>query len=281
MDHSEFIRGIVDKLKPVQGIKAIVLGGSWAAGTQGPGSDIDLGLYYSAGHPLDTQQVNSIASELNDLPDPVVTDLGGWGLWVNGGAWLTISGQRVDFLYRNIDFVSSIIDDCNRGKIQSDYWQQPAYGFHSYMYCAETNICKILYDPGGIIQALKAKVVQYPQPLKDKIIKHFTWLAQFTLDVAKKSVRQGGVYFVAGSLTRIISCLVQVLYALNETYFISDKRMYRDVEQFALKPQNFAKRVNRILGDAGREREELEESLRMAEELLSEMVTLCSAISSQ
>ena len=267
-----FLATIIDKLKAVDGLQAIVLGGSWASGTRHADSDIDLGLYYNADYPLDIQQVRNIANELNDLPEPVVTDLGGWGRWVNGGAWLTIQGQRVDFLYRNIDFVSAIIDDCNKGEIQSDYWQQPAYGFHSYIYCAETNICKILYDPGGLIEALKAKVAQYPQPLKKKIIKDFTWSAQFTLDVAKKSARQGDVYFVAGSLTRAVSCLVQVLYALNETYFISDKRMYRDVEQFPLKPQNFAERVNRILGAPGRVREELEESLKAVEVLLGEVI---------
>ena len=272
MHHSELIESIVDKLKAVDGLQSIVLGGSWASGTQHADSDIDLGLYYNADYPLDIQQVRNIATELNDLPEPVVTDLGDWGRWVNGGAWLIIQGQRVDFLYRNIDFVSAIVDDCNKGEIQSDYWQQPAYGFHSYIYCAETNICKTLYDPGGIIEALKAKVAQYPQPLKEKIIKDFTWSAQFTLEVARKSARQGDVYFVAGCLTRAVSCLVQVLYALNETYFISDKRMYRDVEQFALKPQNIAERVDRILGDAGREREELEESLKAAEALLGEIV---------
>jgi hypothetical protein len=274
MYHRELIEGIVDRLKTVDGLRAVVLGGSLASGAQHAGSDIDLGIYYNADRLLNTQQVKSIAGELNDLPDPVVTDLGGWGRWVNGGAWLTIQGQRVDFLYRSIDFVSAIIDDCNRGEIQSDYWQQPPYGFHSYMYCAETSICKALYDPGGIIQELKRKVAQYPQLLKEKIIKDFTWSAQFTLDVAKKSTRQEDVYFVAGCLARAVSCLVQVLYALNETYFISDKRMYRDVEQFALKPQNFVERVNRILGYAGREREELEKSLKAAEALLGEMIVL-------
>jgi predicted nucleotidyltransferase len=274
MRHGKLIESIIDNIKTVDGLQAIVLGGSWASGRQHTDSDIDLGLYYNAGYPLDIHQVRNIANELNDLPSPVVTDLGGWGRWVNGGAWLTIQGQRVDYLYRDIDFVSSVIDACNKGEIQSDYWQQPAYGFHSYMYCAETNICKIFYDPGGIIVALKTKVVQYPLPLKEKIIKNFTWSAQFTLEVAKKSARQGDVYFVAGSLTRAVSCLVQVLYALNETYFISDKRMYRDVEQFAVKPQNFAERMNRILGAPGRVREELEESLKATEALLSDTIAL-------
>jgi predicted nucleotidyltransferase len=269
---SELVQHIVDKLTTVQGLQAIVLGGSWASGAQRPDSDIDLGLYYAANQPLDTQHIRHIANELNDLPNPVVTNLGGWGHWVNGGAWLTIQGQHVDFLYRDIDFVSTILDNCNKGEIQSDYWQQPPYGFHSYIYCAETNMCNILYDPNQIIPTLKAKVALYPQPLKHTIINSFAWSAQFTLQVAQKSTE---VYFVAGCLARAITCLVQVLYALNETYFISDKRMYKDVEKFNIKPKDFTTRVDRILSAIGHNGEELVESLHSAETILNEIVALC------
>src|SRR5690242_15615451 len=154
MHHSEFVQTIVDKLIDVAGVKAVVLGGSWASGTQRPDSDIDLGIYYSEDSPLDILRIREIAFELNDFANPVVTGLGGWGKWVNGGAWLTIKGQRVDFLYRNIEFVSSIIDDCRRGETQFDALQQPPYGFHSYIYCAEVQICKVLYDPTGAMQEL-------------------------------------------------------------------------------------------------------------------------------
>src|SRR5689334_5784584 len=110
MELNAFLQEIVNKLMEVDGLQAIVLGGSWASGTQRPDSDIDFGLYYSEDVPLDTNHLRKISNELNDFPDPEVTELGGWGTWVNGGAWLTIQGQRVDFLYRNIDFVSAIID---------------------------------------------------------------------------------------------------------------------------------------------------------------------------
>ena len=116
IDLNAFLQDIIDTLIEVDGLQAIVLGGSWASNTQRPDSDIDLGLYYSGGIPLDINHVRKIAHELNDFPNPEVIELGGWGTWVNGGAWLTIKGQRVDFLYRNIDFVSTIIDECNRGE---------------------------------------------------------------------------------------------------------------------------------------------------------------------
>jgi predicted nucleotidyltransferase len=125
VDLNAFLQDIVDRLIEVEGLQAIVLGGSWASGTQRPDSDIDLGLYYYEDTPLDIQRLRRIAYELNDFSNPEVTELGGWGTWVNGGAWLTIKGQRVDFLYRNIDFVSSIIDECNRGESRFDYLQNP------------------------------------------------------------------------------------------------------------------------------------------------------------
>src|SRR5947207_10839459 len=129
MDLDAFLQDIVDKLIQVDGLQALVLGGSCASDTQRPDSDIDLGLYYSEGTPLDIHHIRTITYELNDFSNPEVTELGGWGKWVNGGAWLTIKGQRVDFLFRNIDFVSTIIDECNRGETRFDYLQQPPFGY--------------------------------------------------------------------------------------------------------------------------------------------------------
>jgi hypothetical protein len=271
MHHDKFVQDIVDKLKKVEGLQAVVLGGSRASDTERQDSDIDLGLYYSEVAPLDVDHVRKIAVELNDIPNPVVTVLGEWGKWVNGGAWLTIQGQRIDFLYKNIDFVSSIIDDCNRGETQFDSLQQPPYGFYSYIYCAETQICKILYDPEGAIPKLKSKVTEYSQALGYKIINSFLWDAEFSLYVAKKSARRGEVYSVAGCLSRIISNLVQVLYALNETYFINDKRVYMDLERFSIKPQNFAERIDCILGDIGHDYNKLTETLLTTQILLIEV----------
>jgi predicted nucleotidyltransferase len=275
MHLNTFLQNIVDNLKEVEGLQAIVLGGSRASDIQRPDSDIDLGLYYNEDSPLDINHIRKIAVELNDTPDPVVTELGGWGKWVNGGAWLTIQEQQVDFLYRNIDFVSIILDDCNRGETQSDYLQQPPYGFYSYIYCAETQICKILYDPTWAIQKLKSKVTDYSQALRYKIINGFLWDAEFSLYVAKKSAERGEVYSVAGCLTRIVSNMVQVLYALNETYFISDKRVYKDVERFSIKPQNFTERIDHILGDIGFDSKKLEESISMTVILLHEVIEFC------
>ena len=77
MQHEFLLQQLVDQLKPVHGLRAIVLGGSYASGSQRPDSDIDIGLYYDEQRPLNTVHVRSIASILNDTPTPTVTELGG------------------------------------------------------------------------------------------------------------------------------------------------------------------------------------------------------------
>lgn len=267
---------LVDHLKPVPGLQAIVLGGSYASGTQRPDSDIDIGLYYQKGQPLDIDQIRAIASRLNDTPQPTVTGLGGWGTWVNGGAWLTIAGQRVDWLYREIDFVSATIDECNAGHIRSDYWQQPAYGFQSFMYCAEIALCRPLHDPDQVIERLKAKVAHYSPELKLAILKTFLWSARFTLDNTAGPASRGDSYIVTGCLARAIHCLVQVLYALNETYYLSEKRLAADLGSFRFQPDHFLERISAILGTPGAFSAPLQESLAQTEALYHEIALLVS-----
>jgi hypothetical protein len=274
MQHELLLQRIVQQIEQVRGLRAIVLGGSYASGSQRPDSDLDIGLYYYENQPLDIAHIRAITSALNDAPDPVVTDPGGWGVWVNGGAWLTIEEQRVDFLYRNIDFVSSTLDDANEGRIRSDYWQQPAYGFHNFMYCTETAICRPIYDPDHIIEQLKAKVTHYSPRLKQAIIKSFLWSARFTLDNTCKAATRGEVYLVTGCLARAIHSLVQVLYALNETYYLSEKRLASDLNAFAVLPERFLERIYQLLGATGTTSEQLQASLTRAEALYSEVAVL-------
>jgi predicted nucleotidyltransferase len=102
----ELVSPLVKRLGEIPGIKAVVLGGSYARGRAQQDSDIDLGLVYSEAAPFSVERIRELAEEVNDTPSPVVTDFYGWGTWVNGGAWLTINGQRVDFIYRNLEHAS-------------------------------------------------------------------------------------------------------------------------------------------------------------------------------
>ena len=135
-----------------------MLGGSYARGRAQPGSDVDLGLFYSEPAPFSIQSIRELAEVVNDAPGPVVTDFYGWGPWVNGGAWLTIGGQRVDFLYRNLEQVERVITDAEAGRYELHYLQQPPFGFFSGTYLGEIAVCIPLFDPEARLAVLKQRV---------------------------------------------------------------------------------------------------------------------------
>jgi len=106
-----------------------------------PDSDIDLGLLYSEAAPFSIQSVRELAESVNDTSRPVVTSFYEWGRWVNGGAWLTIGGQRVDFIYRSLEQVEQVIAEAEAGRYELDYNQQPPFGFFSGTYLGEIAVC--------------------------------------------------------------------------------------------------------------------------------------------
>jgi predicted nucleotidyltransferase len=93
----ELAQRIAERLGEIEGVIAVALGGSWARGEAHPGSDVDLGIYYSPGNPPRIIDLRLLAQELDDRhPPDAVTNFGEWGPWINGGGWLTIEGRRVD-----------------------------------------------------------------------------------------------------------------------------------------------------------------------------------------
>lgn len=83
------LEAVIDALKNVGNLLALVLGGSYARGVAQKSSDIDIGVYYREAAPLAVDDVRRVAARIcTPGSTPVVTELYGWGPWVNGGAWI-------------------------------------------------------------------------------------------------------------------------------------------------------------------------------------------------
>src|SRR5262245_23408497 len=171
------VASLAERLGAIPGVLAVVLGGSHARGRAQPGSDIDLGLIYSEAAPFSIERVRELAGAVNDTPGPVVTDFYGWGPWVNGGAWLTVGGQRVDFLYRNLEHVERVITEAEAGRYEVDYAQQPPFGFFGVAYLGEIAEGVPLFDPAGRLDALKRRVATYPEALRQALMQDNLWAA--------------------------------------------------------------------------------------------------------
>jgi hypothetical protein len=186
---------------------------------------------------FDVARLNEIAKELDDEHRTnLITPLGGWGPWVNAGGWLIIQGYHVDFILRDINRVSQVIDDCLKGSVTAHYQTGHPHAYLNVMYMGEVSLCKILADPTNQLAALKAKTQPYPETLQEAIIKCFFFEASFSLMFVDKAVYQDDLAYVAGHCFRAISSLNQVLFAKNKQYCINEKKAVMMVDQFAIKP---------------------------------------------
>ncbi len=115
----------VERLKPVPGIVAIVVGGSRARGTADTSSNTDLGLYYHRHCPLNVAALDAVATECDDRKSAgLVTAIGEWGPWINGGGWLQLEGRPVDLLYRETGKIEGALDNAINGQIEMAYQLQ-------------------------------------------------------------------------------------------------------------------------------------------------------------
>jgi predicted nucleotidyltransferase len=265
---------IVTQLSSIAGMSAVVLGGSYASGTQHKTSDMDIGLYYFESKPFSTDAVRHIAEEISVDGSPTVTGFYEWGAWVNGGAWIRTKQGKIDFLYRNIDQVQRTITDAQKGIMHHDYDQQPPNGFYSVTYLAETQICIPRYDPEKLITGLKNQVELYPLKLKQKIVAESLWSAEFTLLHARGFAAQADIYNTAGCLIRVVSNLTQALFALNERYFIRDKMVMNTIASFHVLPSGYIQQINRILANPGSKEQELQKTVSDLEKVWHSVVSL-------
>lgn len=240
----QFIDHIVSSLKLIEGITAISLGGSRARGNHTSKSDVDLGIYYNPEKPPDLIALNRLACELDDQGRAnLITAIGEWGKWINGGGWLKVEGVGVDFLYRDLATVNRVIDDCHHGRITTDYQPGHPHGFVSSIYMGEIAICQVLYDPDSVLEALKVKTKPYPVQLKQATIDTFAWEISFSLLVAKKVIARDDVIYAAGCCFRSVACVNQVLFALNEDYLLNEKGAVAIAGRFAICPIDYQQPV--------------------------------------
>jgi predicted nucleotidyltransferase len=268
----EILSRVVARVSKIEGVRAIVLGGSRARGTADKRSDIDLGIYYDGKNPFSITALGAAAKELDDRhSDNLVTSFGDWGLAVNGGGWLEIQGNHVDFLYREIGAVRDAIEDCVAGRLRSIYQIGHPLGFHIQIYVGEVHVCRPLYDSVGTVAGLKSRVSEYPEKMRTAAVKKHLIDAEFEISIAAKPAERADVMYVAGCLFRAAGFMTLVLYALNRKFFLNEKGAMAESRGFAIKPARFHEIVANVLGSVGTTPVELSASVVGFQSLAAEL----------
>jgi predicted nucleotidyltransferase len=275
MDIQTLIDDIVVGVGKVNGVAAVVLGGSRARGSHTPTSDVDLGIYYHPDRPLDLEALGHVAAEIDDEHRAdLLTPIGGWGPWINGGGWLTVRSVPVDFLYRDLNRVAAVVEACHAGQVDIAYQPGHPHGFVSAIYMAEIAICRPLWDPQGSMAALKAQTQPYPAALRTALVQKFAWEADFALATAKKGVPRADVAYVAGSCFRSVSCMLQVLFALNGQYWLNEKGAVALAESFPLRPPELRARIEAVFALLSADAQALEAALEVLDSLVRDTAFL-------
>jgi hypothetical protein len=263
-----------DRLARIPGVVAVVLGGSRAIGTHRPDSDVDLGLYYRA--PLDVAALRALAAEVADevlgLSEP-----GGWGPWVNGGAWLVQGGTRVDWIYRDLDRVAAIWAACRAGRYEIGVQAGHPLGYYSHAYPGEVALCRVPADPTGEVAALRAETQRYPDALADALVAA-VWEPDLLLyGAAHHGAAAADAFFTAGCLFRMIGVLGHALHGHHRRWVTTEKRLIDSAGQLPGAPPEFARRAHAILGRLGTSSDEISATIATARALVADTLACLPA----
>ena len=127
---------LATKLAAIPGVVAVTLGGSRASNTAVEGSDWDFGLYYRGS--LDPADIVALG-----WPGRVFAP-GEWGRIVNGGAWLTIEGAKVDLIYRDLDEALRWTAAAEDGRFEIDREVGYVAGIATYVLAGELALGRVL-----------------------------------------------------------------------------------------------------------------------------------------
>jgi len=225
------IRPVIDQFLPIMrsfavGRYAVAISGSYGKGTYDSSSDIDFRLY-----------ADDIPATFAEMGEAIRKPKEEWRQ----------KGIKVDdFWPRKIGDIDTAIGRWLEGNIQADHHVWTIWGYHLLpdLYGQQA-----LEDPFSIVAGWKAQLATYPPKLKKALLdKHLGSLRYWRHDYhyAGKAQRQD-VVFLGGLSVKLVHDIIQVLFALNETYYAGDGQNLDYVSRLPHQPPNAARRIRDCL----------------------------------
>ncbi|HSE10290.1 MAG TPA: nucleotidyltransferase domain-containing protein [Nocardioidaceae bacterium] len=267
----DHLQGLADRLVDIDGVRAVLLGGSRARGDHTPQSDYDLGLYYEPS--LDVAAIQALAHEVAG-PEARVTVPGAWGPWVDGGGWFTIEGSAVDWIYRDLGRVRRSWADAQVGRFSYHAQVGHPLGVPDFAYAAEVALGIVLADPTGELTALQRSAREYPPALANALVEGL-WEAHFLIANARKAVVRADTTYVAGCLFRVVELCAHALHGRARQWLTNEKGAVRLAAALPDAPVDFDVRAHAVLAGMGSTPKQLALTIDAAEELLKATVAAC------
>ena len=156
-------------------------------------------------------------------------------------------GLMIDGVWmRRISEIENALNKWLSGEIIPEPLEWAIWGYH-----LPTDIYhqQIIEDPFGIAENWKKRMNPYPQALKTALFnKHMNRLKYWKSDYHyKNKVERKDIIFLASISASLVHDIMQVLCAANELYYPGDGHNLSFSNHFALKPNDFERRIEHIL----------------------------------
>lgn len=187
------VAGLCAALGALRGVEAVALGGSRATGTADAASDWDIGLYYRG------QPDFSVLGRHGELHPP-----GSWGRIMNGGAWLSLDGLKVDVLLRDLDAVEHWSERARDGHYEVDALLGYVAGVLTYSLTAELALNRL-------VTGELPRVAGFPPALARSGAARWRQHAEFSLVHARMRAERGDV---VGTVAQAAKAVVETAHAV-------------------------------------------------------------------
>ena len=268
------IERIVRTLRAAPCVRGLVLGGSRATQTQDAQSDLDIGLYCEPGQ-LDPAQLSELAAQLDDgHRTQLFCAEGGWGPWVNCGAWLQVDGLAVDLIARDLARVREAVRNAEDGRFQPHYQTGHPHAFLDIAYRGELAESRLLWAADEGFVRLKRAAEPYPPALGRALQDFFAFEAGFSCSLAEKALAGGDRAYLCGLAWRAAAAMNQALFARNGRWCLNEKKAARRAAAFPVSPPDYAARLDAVFAALGADPAGALQQLRR---LCRETTALCGA----
>lgn len=208
---------------------AISVGGSLGKGTWDSRSDIDFRLF--------TDRMLPPPQRCPEMWADIFAAIERW----------KIRGIAIDGIWpRTVGEIDAALEGWFKGEIRPVDLVWTVWGYHIL---TDINNQFIIEDPYHIIGAWKERLSIYPPALKQAILdKYLDSLRYWRSDYHyAHKVERGDVVFLAGMTSKLVHEIIQILFALNETYYAGDGSNLTFANKFEILPAGFSDRVRKIL----------------------------------
>ena len=228
-------------------------------------NDGDVDIFIYCGEVPDVETRKKLYGSVDDILNIRIHDFESrhWGTLDS----LFIDGVEICLMYFSVEKTKKEIDDILNGErlIKEDNYFYPAGR------CAALKNINILFDRHGFLESMRILLSVYPEKFRNKILEYNMPELNDTEDLDRAAENQD-VLFYHFALDISLDHYLQLLFAINDSFFPSRKRSLLYVKDFKNKPDNCVQRILEIIelgGNAGTVGESCEKWKKLCGETFS------------